>query len=662
MGHQWKTPKQLLACLVVAFAFPLAGTDHAAAEENRQVPAHVGSEACAACHFGESRAWDGSDHALAWTLPSEATIKADFADSVFEHDGAAYRFHQEGDGYAVQIAEPGAAPQDYEVVGVAGIAPLQQYLLETAEGRLQALDVAWDVGAARWYHLYPESDLRPGDGLHWTGPYKTWNARCAECHATGFRKNYDPRRRRYRSIQAEIGVGCEACHGPGEAHLAWARSPETYDRAKWDGLTDKGFTLGFAAADPEAEIQLCAGCHSRREPFTDGNPLPGTPYHDSYRLALLREGLYHADGSIDDEVYVYGSFLQSRMYARGVRCSDCHDPHRAQLKAEGNAVCTQCHAPGGNADFPSLRKAAYDTPEHHFHAAGTAGAQCKSCHMIERIYMGIDGRRDHAFRIPRPDLTAATGAPNACSDCHSDRPASWAAAEIARRFPDSVRRGPHYTQVFAAARRDPSGQKRALLELARRSDLPAIVRASALDLLMPVADAAVATEAGALLAESQPLVRAAAAGLQRAAPPAERARRLAPLLRDPLRAVRTAAAREFLTVPRGAVPAEAAADLAAAMQEWQASLLAKADYPESHMVIAGVALTTRNFRTALGAFHEAVRLDPQMVQAWGMIVRLQAASGDQAGARLALSEALAANPDNARLLELAAQLGLQRLP
>lgn len=63
---------------------------------------------------------------------------------------------------------------------MAGIAPLQQYLLETAPGRLQSCDVVWDGVAGRWHHLYPDQDLPPGDGLHWTGPYKTWNARCAE--------------------------------------------------------------------------------------------------------------------------------------------------------------------------------------------------------------------------------------------------------------------------------------------------------------------------------------------------------------------------------------------------------------------------------------------------------------------------------------------------
>ncbi|MCH8166504.1 MAG: hypothetical protein IIC03_01025 [Proteobacteria bacterium] len=389
----------------------------------------------------------------------------------------------------------------FEVTGVAGVAPLQQYLLATGAGRLQAFDIVWDVEGERWYHLYPDQDLPPGDGLHWTGPYKNWNARCAECHATGFVKNYDAGARGYDSRQAETGVGCEACHGPGSAHVAWAKAPQGYDPAAWPGSTAKGFTIGFGAGSPETEIEQCAGCHSRREPFGDGNPLPGTAFHDAYRLALLRADLYHPDGTIKDEVYVYGSFLQSRMSANGVRCSDCHDPHTAGLKAEGSAVCAQCHSPAGNQRFPTLRLADYDDPSHHFHPKDSAGAQCVGCHMIERTYMGIDGRRDHSFRIPRPDLFLATGAPNACTDCHAERNAAWAAAQIAQRFSDSDRRGPHFSRTFAAARHDPAASAENLLGIAERDGLPGMIRASALDLLRPVADAAIAARAAPLIGD-----------------------------------------------------------------------------------------------------------------------------------------------------------------
>jgi predicted CXXCH cytochrome family protein len=649
--------RRCLAPVIAVCLIALSPADLQTAGNDVRVPNYIGSKVCAGCHRGAFDTWKTSDHALAWQVPTDQSVLGDFNDVAFEHKGIATRFTRRNGEFIIGTPGQDGVQRDFPVVGVAGIAPLQQYLLETEPGRLQAFDVAWDVAARRWYHLYPDADLPPDDGLHWTGSYKTWNARCAECHATGFKKNYQSQEQRYQSREAEIGVGCEACHGPGEAHVAWANSGSAYEAAEWPGLSAKGFTIDFSRGASETEIQLCAGCHSLREPLFDGNPVPGTPYHDSYRLALLREGLYHADGSIEAEVYVYGSFLQSKMYARGVKCSDCHEPHAARLKAKGNVVCTQCHQPAGNPRFPTLPKQVYDAPSHHFHAPDSKGAACTSCHMVERVYMGIDGRRDHAFRVPRPDLSTETGAPNACTDCHADRSAAWAAAEIARRFPDSTHRGPHFSQVLAAARKEPAGSSDKLLDLAGQRSLPGIVRASALDLLRSFPDEQAAASAAPLLEDSDPLVRAAAIALQRGASPIRRVQLLTPLLRDPLRSVRIATAHQFLDVPAAGVPPAIAADIGRAMREWQNSLLARIDYPETHMVIGGTALVMRNRRAAEQAFHETVQLDPQMIEAWTMIVRLRAASGDLQGARTALDEALAVNPSDERLLALDRQLG-----
>ncbi len=614
---------------------------------------YVGSSVCKDCHLDETQAWKGSHHALAWTTPTEDNVLADFDGTKFSQGGMHVEFRTENGDYFADVTENDGETTDYRIQSVAGIAPLQQYLIETEPGRLQSFDVAWDVENARWYHLYPDQDLPPDDGLHWTGPYKTWNARCAECHATGFIKNYDHDTETYASTQAEIGVGCEACHGPASAHLAWANEEEVAGEGA--GLNSYGFAFAFGQS-VESDIQQCAGCHARREPFGQGNPVPGTAVHDAYNISVLRPGLYHADGQILDEVYVYGSFLQSKMYANGVGCGNCHDAHSAALVADGNAICTQCHSASGNSDFPSLRLAEYDAKTHHFHEPQTEGAQCKNCHMTERNYMGIDGRRDHSFRVPRPDLNSVTGAPDACTDCHEDRDPEWAANVLSTRYPDSAHRGQNFGEVLALGRRAPDLATADLLALAEDSSQPDIVRATALYLLQSASNEAIAARAAKFLADESALVRTNAIPVQRGANLQDRVIRIAALLSDVAGSVRIAAARELVGITEIALPADVEIAKRKATSEWQASISAKLDFPETQLVLGGLALTLRNTPAATRAFREVVRLDPQRSEAWIMLVRITAATEGSSAASRVLDEALNVLPDDPNLLDLKSQL------
>lgn len=544
----------------------------------------------------------------------------------------------------VSVTERDGVTTEYGVHSVIGVEPLQQYILETEPGRLQSFDVVWDTVKGGWFHLYPQQNYAPRDGLHWTGPYKTWNSRCATCHATGFRANYDLRSRRYSSTQAEMGVGCEACHGPGSTHVQWAEGRETTREAP-----PKAYGFAVDLTDPAQVLGQCATCHARRESFLDGNPTPGTPFHDAYNLSLLREGAYQVDGQILDEVFEYGSFLQSRMYEKGVVCVNCHLPHEAELFAESNTVCTQCHSPAGNPDFPSLPLKVFDGPEHTHHASGSTGAQCKNCHMVERVYMGNDWRADHSFRIPRPDLYATTKAPDACTTCHTEKDPAWAARQIEEWFPDSDKRSPHFGEVIAHGRRNPARAAPELRGLARDGQMADIARATAIYLLEQTDDPAEAAELAALLDDPDPLVRAAAARLQRVAPPMERAPRLMRSLSDPSRLVRIAAAQAMLGVPMSGLPEQVSTALRAAFAEWQNSLATRLDFPETHLQMGGAALTVRDLPTAASAFAEATRLDPQLVDAWIMQVRIALALGDAPRARDLLHDALARIPDDLAL-------------
>lgn len=612
-----------------------------------QAQGFVGSDTCADCHTEAAGAWAGSHHALAWTAPSDATVIGDFDDASYEGEGMTVRFARNGDGFTIDVTEADGTTRTYPVHSVIGIAPLQQYALETEPGRLQSFDVVWDVEGEEWVHLYPGDAIAPDDGLHWTGPYKTWNARCAECHATDYRRAYSPQQRRYNSRSAEWGVGCEACHGPGQTHVDWAADPS-------QPMPEAGgFSMDYVTGSTEAAIQQCAGCHARRENLTDGNPVPGTPFQDAYRLALLRPELYHADGQILDEVYVYGSFLQSKMYAQGVSCMNCHEAHSATLVAEGNAVCTQCHSPAGNPDFPTLALQDYDTPEHHFHPKGSDGAQCKSCHMAERTYMQVDGRRDHSFRVPRPDLGAEMGSPDTCTDCHADQTQGWAAEEIAKRFPDSRHRGRHFGQVLAQGRADPLGAAAALSDLASDLAQPGIARATALYLMQGSGQPMSAEALRPLMADPDPIIRAEAAAL---VAEAERATLLTPLLADPVRSVRIAAARQMLSVDPNGLSRSQMALLREAMGDWRRSISNKLDFPETHLVMGGMALTTRNYPAAEAAFRETVRLDPQRAEAWSILVRMVHATRGLDAARAVLGEALDKVPDDPALVRLRRQM------
>lgn len=629
----------------------LIASDSLYAAEAEKFPTNISSEICSDCHQEEGREWSGSHHAWAWRDPTPDNVLGDFRDTEFRHQGNVTRFKTREGRFQIETQGADGKRRSFDVKGTVGVAPLQQYLLEPEPGRLQALDIAWDIKGRRWYHLFPKQDSRPGNGEHWTGPYKNWNGRCAECHAVGFKKNYDPLTRLYSSVKAEKGVGCEGCHGPGSAHVAWAQDRQGFDPTKWRGVDKIGFTIAFDRKNATTEVRQCAGCHSRREAFGDGNPRPGTPFTDSYRLALLRDGLYHADGQIRDEVYVYGSFLQSKMSRRGVRCTDCHNPHSGALKARGNEVCTQCHNPAGNSRFGTLKKTDYDTPKHHFHKPGSNGAQCKSCHMLERTYMGIDGRRDHSFRAPRPDLSAELGTPNACSDCHKDKSPGWAAVQLANRFPASTHRSDHYATAFTAARAGKGGAETAtsLIKIALSNREAGIVRATALSLLRRYLSPGIANQTAELLRDPDPLIRAAAAALQRAAPLAIRVHRMDPLFADKRKAVRIKAARSILDLLAARASPTLDKSARRAVGEYRSSMAAKADFPEIQMAIAGTALAFRNFRVADRAFYEAVTMDPQRVDAWMMIARIRAAQGNPKGAVDALLEGIVANPNDQNL-------------
>ena len=626
-----------------------------------KAPEYVGSATCAGCHEQQFSAWSKSHHNAALTPPNSTTVLGNFENAEFIHKGVTSKFFTKNGSYFVNTLGADGKPDDFKIEYVVGIEPLQQYLIKLDKGRLQAFDVAWDAIKKRWFHIFPDQPNKPGDGLHWTGPYKNWQAQCAECHQTQFIKGYDPSKKTYDSSWKELNVACGACHGPGEAHVAWARKPGEFSARAFSGVNALGLTVDFPAENPNLELKVCARCHSRREAFGADSPSPHSDFADNYNLALLRRGLYHADGQIEDEVYVYGSFLQSKMHERGVRCSNCHEPHSVELKAEGNAVCTQCHSPAGNPKFPTLKMKAYDSASHHHHELENDGAKCVSCHMPQKTYMMVDPRRDHSFRVPRPDLSEKLGTPNACTACHTDKSPNWATEHVQNWYPNGRTGNPHFSELFSQARGQVIGNKlrRSLIYLALDTKSPAIIRATSLGELSGQMSADDLEKITELLEDDDTIVRAAAPQLFRGASAGLRFQRLIPMLKDPAKSVRVAAVRELLNVPPGEFSQTDRKLVQSAMREYQLSLLAKADFPQIQMVFGGLAMATRNFKAAEAAFRESVSMDPQLEQAWLIIARIQMAQSRLPAARKTLLAAQEKIPSSPQIHRMFATVSLQ---
>jgi tetratricopeptide (TPR) repeat protein len=653
------------AALYFAFAEPPASpsptaasvaASHGADAAGRPAPEYVGTAACASCHAREHRQWQGSHHDRAMAEASEATVLGNFAGAKFSHGGATSTFFRRDGRFFVNTDGPDGRLRDFEIKYTFGVTPLQQYLVEMPGGRLQALGIAWDArpakaGGQRWFHLYPDRRLKAGEPLHWTGIDQTWNYQCADCHSTNLRKNYDEKTDRYATTWTDINVGCEACHGPGSKHVAWANNEGDRQRHAADkGLTVRlderrgvswaidpatGNAVRSAPRTSSREIETCARCHARRGQFTD-EWHAGRPFADGYRASLIEPGLYWDDGQQRDEVFNYGSFLGSRMHAKGVTCSDCHDPHSGTTRAPGNAVCAQCHLP-----------AKYEAATHHHHQPGSAGAECAACHMPTTTYMVVDPRHDHGFRIPRPDRTASLGTPNACNQCHRDRKADWTAAAVKRWFPQPKPGYQTFAEAFAAAERGAPGVPRELVAVAEDRGLSGYVRAGAIRRLGRYLGPATLPAVRSGLADPDAQVRAAAVAALAEADAGLRAQLLPPLLGDPVRLVRMDAARALAGEPQARLSAADRARFAAALDEYTAAERFNADRPEGRANLGNLHATQGRIDEAMAAYRSALALDPTFTQAAINLADLQRGLGAEGDAEKTLRETLQRDPRSA---------------
>ncbi|WVM88537.1 ammonia-forming cytochrome c nitrite reductase subunit c552 [Halopseudomonas pachastrellae] len=617
-------------------------------------PEYVGRQTCASCHAEQTEQFNGSHHDQAMQEANAQTILGDFADQTFNFGGVTSRFFQRDEQFWVNTANAEGEYSDYRVDYTFGVYPLQQYLLALPGGRYQAFSVAWDArpseqGGQRWFQL--NSDVNgedPVKALHWTGRQFNWNLMCAECHSTNLERNFDSASNSYNTGWSEIDVSCEACHGPASNHLQWAAQPDNHPAmADTLGLTVRfderqgvnwlpnasGHPERTAPRTSEKEIQACAACHSRRAQLFDDRQ-DADLLVENYLLSTLDQGLYHPDGQIQDEVFVHGSFLQSKMYQAGVTCSDCHNPHSLELRLPGDGVCIQCH----QADQ-------YQTPKHHFHSTA-AGSACVDCHMPTTTYMEVDPRRDHSLRVPRPDLSVTLGTPNACTQCHSDQSAEWAAEHVEQWYGHTPQGLQQYAEVFAQARAGAAGAEQGLLELLANESQPAIARATAASMLQSWPGPEVAQSLFVALRADDPQIRLGALQAVSSYPPITRWQLVNHLLDAPERVVRLQAAAQLLDIP----PEQMRGDDIKRLQDAQDAYLAAQQANNRrylrHSSISAFSSTKPedSWRLAEDAYRRAIELDPYFIAAYVNLADLYRASFR--------------DPDAERLL----QTGLQQLP
>jgi len=648
---------KLTQTVTVLFALLLAScgqTEQAAAPHNKGPAEFLGSTSCQSCHAEEFSDWVGSHHELAMQVATQDTVLGNFDNVSFDYFGTTTTFLTRDDDFYVRTADESGEDREFRIAFTFGVEPLQQYLIEFPGGRLQTLAFSWDTrplaeGGQRWFHIYPDEYIAPDDSLHWTGLQQNWNYMCAECHSTKVEMGFDAASNSFATTYSEISVGCEACHGPGSTHVERAKAGaekgayglvvnlDDHGRSTWVMNADTGIAArSDVRTQPPQQPEACGRCHSRRGIIAADYEY-GKPLADTHLPALLEQGLYFADGQILDEVFVYGSFLQSRMYQAGVTCTDCHNPHTSKLVtgANPNDVCAQCHLP-----------TKFAVAEHASHVPEQAG--CVDCHMTSRTYMVVDDRRDHSFRIPRPDLTETLGTPNACANCHADNDAAWAAAAINDwRGPDGAPPRPHYAAALDAGRHGFANAQ--LREVVNNQDYPGIARATAVSLLAQPFGSADFRALEVELGDADPLIRIAALRQLRALP-AELRLRLpgAKLLADSVRGVRIEAAVTYAGMS-DLLPIEDARAWAGAERDFREAYRAIANRPEALVALATFEIQEGNVNAAIALYEEALRIEPRAAAARANLADALRGLREEARAEEVLREGLALDSSNAAL-------------
>ena len=618
---------------------------------NTSAATFSGKESCIECHADEYNSWRGSDHDMAMDTALDSTVLGNFNNVIFEHNGFKHKFYKKNGKFYVHTLGKGGKAGDFQISYTFGVKPLQQYLVPFEKGRLQVLPITWDTKRKRWYHMFDSihknEDIPPDDWLYWTNNGQNWNGMCAECHSTDLHKNYDPQTHQFHTTWSEIDVSCEACHGPASEHIKWAKMAEN----ERPDINNYALVVKSGGITNDQLISQCAYCHARRSSYEDFIH-PRKDMFDIIGPQLPVSPIYHVDGQILEEDYVYSSFTQTKMYMTGVKCTDCHDVHSLKVKYNAdNRLCEQCHL-----------KKDYDTPKHHHHKYKGEGGEpivlnngkeiievgegtsCVKCHMPGGMYMGVDFRRDHSMRIPRPDLSVKLGTPNACnSQCHKDKSAEWAAGYTQKWYGKS--KDIHFAEVFNnAINRDTSAPKQ-LVKIINEPSTPPIIRAAAVMYAGQVPTMESNEKVKEMLKNDNPMVRKEAVTSYFPADEKDLIKTIAPLLKDTSRLVRLAATTKLTPASKESFDDSTKALLNRCVQEYIKTMMYSADFAPSRHNLGILYADIGDMKKAEENYLEALRIDNKFYPAKMNLALLYNREGKNKKAEILLKDVIKNHPE-----------------
>jgi len=650
----------LTGTLIVQQCKPKEQDAHPQQEGN----AFVGGQTCKNCHASEYNSWAASGHFKAMLPATDSTVSGNFNDQTLTAYGVRSHFFRKNGKFYINTEGENGSNQDFEIKYTFGYYPLQQYLVEFPGGRMQATRASWDLKNKKWFYQNAGQKIPAHNWLHWTGNAANWNTMCSGCHSTNLQKNYDADSDSYHTTWSSVNVSCETCHGAGKLHVDYVTGADYKNGKKVNG----SFILLQKKGDQIGEINACAVCHARKSDISQ-HPNPAAPLLDNYIPEVPTTEHYFADGQANDEDYNYTSFAESKMFRHGVRCSNCHEPHKAVLRFNGNQLCLQCHGK------------TYNDESHTFHAAGSTGSECKNCHMPGKLYMGNDFRYDHTFRVPRPDLSVTYGTPNACNNCHQDKTATWA-ADAVKKWYGPVRKY-HFSEdlIPGSQLNENSGQH--LIKLIKDTSVPDIVRAASASYLGHIQTGNSLDALLGCLNLPDPDIRYRALRSLVYFPSDKWMYPAGALLQDSVRAVRIAAADLYLTIPANDIPPENAAAFQKAKAELEAYNLYQADFSIGNVMIGDYYMKQRAYdnaikyylrglkkdslmnyarlnlsvaynlsqqnEQALRVLEEAVKIDPKNERIYFNLALLHNEMGNTSGAQTALAEAVTLKSANPRV-------------